>query len=49
MRSLTAAEVGSPLDHAGDLATVLKAAERGSRARLYRALGLELLLDPVGP
>lgn len=48
VRSLSATEVGSALDHAGDLAKILKTAERDSRARLYRTLGLELLLDPVG-
>jgi hypothetical protein len=48
VRSLTAAEVEAALDHAGDLAAILKTAERDSRARLYRTLGLELLLDPVG-
>lgn len=48
VRSLTAADVGAALDHAGDLAALLSTAERDSRARLYRTLGLELLLDPVG-
>jgi len=48
VRSLTAGEVGAALDHAGDLAELLTTAERDSRARLYRTLGLELLLDPVG-
>jgi hypothetical protein len=48
VRSLSAVEVGAALDHAGDLAELLKTAERDSRARLYRTLGLELLLDPVG-
>ena len=48
VRSLSASDVGTALDHAGDLAKILKTAERDSRARLYRTLGLELLLDPVG-
>lgn len=48
VRSLSASDVGTALDHAGDLAQILKTAERDSRARLYRTLGLELLLDPVG-
>ncbi len=46
-RSLTASEVSSALNHAGDLAKLLKHAERDSRARVYRTLDLELLLDPV--
>lgn len=45
---LTAEEVTAALDHAGDLAQMLKTAERDSRARLYRTLGLVLNLDPVG-
>ena len=32
----------------GDLAKILKDAEREARARLYRTLGLQQLLDPVG-
>ena len=48
VRSLRATEVGTALDHAGNLAKILKTAERDSRARLYRTLGLQLLLDPVG-
>ena len=48
VRSLTASDVGAALDHAGDLAKILKVAEREARARLYRTLGLQLLLDPVG-
>jgi hypothetical protein len=31
-----------------DLAALLHDAEREARARLYRTLGLQLLLDPVG-
>ena len=46
-RRLTAAEVAVALDHAGDLAQLLKGAEREPRARLYRTLGLELQLDVV--
>ena len=38
---------GAALDHAGDLAKILKDAEREARARLYRTLRLQLLLDPV--
>ncbi len=48
VRSLTADDVNAALDHAGDLAKILKVAEREARARLYRTLGLQLLLDPVG-
>lgn len=45
---LTANEIREALDHAGDLAAMLSEAERETRARLYQALDLELLLDPVG-
>ena len=45
---LTAADIHTALDHAGDLAGLLHEAERETRARLYQALELELLLDPVG-
>jgi hypothetical protein len=45
---LTADEIREALDHAGDLAAMLSEAERETRARLYQALDLELLLDPVG-
>jgi len=45
---LTAEEIRRALDHAGALAAMLTEAERESRARLYQALDLELLLDPVG-
>jgi site-specific DNA recombinase len=48
VRSLSADDVAAALDHAGDLAKILKDAEREARARLYRTLGLQLLLDPVG-
>ena len=48
VRSLSASDVAAALDHAGDLANILKDAEREARARLYRTLGLQLLLDPVG-
>ncbi len=48
VRSLSAADIGAALDHAGDLAAILRDAERDTRAQLYRTLGLELLLDPVG-
>lgn len=47
VRPLTADDVNAALDHAGDLASLLKDAEREARARLYRTLGLQLLLDPV--
>ena len=40
VRSLTADDVNAALDHAGDLAKILKHAEREARARLYRTLGL---------
>lgn len=45
---LTADQLREALDHAGDLAAMLSEAERETRARLYQALDLELLLDPVG-
>ncbi|MCB0995878.1 MAG: hypothetical protein KDB21_12350 [Acidimicrobiales bacterium] len=45
---LTADQIREALDHAGDLAATLAEAERETRARLYQALELELLLDPVG-
>src|SRR5690606_29327735 len=45
---LTADEVREALDHAGNLAAMLSEAERETRARLYQALEIELLLDPVG-
>jgi hypothetical protein len=45
VRSLSASDVATALDHAGDLAKILKEAEREARARLYRTLGLQLLLD----
>jgi hypothetical protein len=48
VRSLSAAQVGAALDHAGHLAELLKTTERDASARLYRTLDLELLLDPVG-
>jgi hypothetical protein len=38
---------GQVFDHAGDLAAMLSEATRETRARLYQALDLELLLDPV--
>ena len=44
---LTADEIREALDHAGDLAAMPSEA-RETRARLYQALDLELLLDPVG-
>ena len=47
-RPLTRQDVAMALDHAGDLACLLKTAEREPRARLYRTLGLTLLLDPLG-
>jgi hypothetical protein len=45
---LTADQIREALDHAGSLAAMLSEAERETRARLYQALDLELLLDPVG-
>jgi hypothetical protein len=42
-----AGDVTLALDHAGNLAGLLKEAEREPRARLYRALGVELQLDVV--
>lgn len=45
---LTADDIATSLDHAGDLSSLLVGAERETRARLYRALVLELLLDPDG-
>ena len=45
---LTADQLCEALDHAGDLAAMLAEAERETRAQLYQALDLELLLDPVG-
>ena len=45
---LTTDQIREALDHAGNLATMLSEAERETRARLYQALDLELLLDPVG-
>lgn len=45
---LTADEIREAVDHAGDLAAMLSEAARETRARLYQALDLELLLDPVG-
>jgi hypothetical protein len=45
---LTADDIREALGHAGDLAALLAGAERETRARLYQALDLELLLDPVG-
>ena len=45
---LTAADIHTALDHAGDLAGLLHRGEAETRTRLYRALDLELLLDPVG-
>ncbi len=48
VRSLTFDEVAGALDHAGDLTHLLQTAEREPRARLYRTLGLKLMLDPVG-
>ena len=46
-RHLTAGEVAVALDHAGNLAKLLKGTEREPRARLYRTLGLQLQLDVV--
>ena len=48
VKPLSAAEITAALDHAGDLASLLKTAEREPRAQLYRALGLELRVDVVG-
>ena len=45
---LTAADIHTALDHAGSLAGLLHDAECETRARLYQALDLELLLNPVG-
>ena len=45
---LTADDIATALDHAGNLAALLAESERETRARLYQALDLELLLDPVG-
>lgn len=45
---LTADQIRDALDHAGNLAAMLADVERETRARLYQALELELLLDPVG-
>ncbi len=45
---LTADDIGTALDHAGDLAALLAESERETRARLYRTLDLVLNLDPVG-
>ncbi len=44
---ITADQIREALDHAGNLAAMLSEAERETRARLYQALDLELLLDPV--
>jgi hypothetical protein len=44
VHSLTADDVNAAVDRAGDLASLLKGAEREARARLYRTLGLQLLL-----
>ena len=44
---LTADDIVTALDHAGNLAALLGAAERETRARLYRTLDLDLQLDPV--
>ena len=44
---LTANDIATALDHAGDLAALLAEAERESRARLYRTLDLDLQLDPI--
>jgi site-specific DNA recombinase len=45
---LTAEQIREVLDHARSLAAMLSEAGRETRARLYQALDLELLLDPVG-
>ncbi len=45
---LAADQVREALDHAGSLTSMLSEVERETRARLYQALDLELLLDPVG-
>ncbi len=45
---LSPADVTAALDHAGDLAGLLKTAEREPRARLYQALGLEVRINVVG-
>ena len=41
-------ELTAALDQAGNIAALLSAAERETRARLYQALDLDLHLDPVG-
>ena len=46
VRSLSASDVAAALDHAGDLAKILKDAEREARARLYRTLGLSAAPRP---
>lgn len=46
-RRLTANEIALALDHAGNLAKLLKRAEREPRARLYRTLGLQLQLNVI--
>lgn len=44
---LTADDITTALDHAGNLAALLAESERETRARLYRTLDLDLQLDPV--
>ncbi|HVZ93869.1 MAG TPA: recombinase family protein [Phycisphaerales bacterium] len=44
-RPLTAAIVEAALDHAGGVAVLLSAADRPTRASLYRNLGLELTIN----
>jgi len=39
VRSLSASDVAAALDHAGDLAKILKDAVREARGRLHRTLG----------
>ena len=46
--ALTTGDIATALDHAGSLAALLAESEREPRDRLYRTLGLELLLDPCG-
>jgi hypothetical protein len=41
-------ELATAVDQAGSIASLLRNVERETRAQLYQALDLELLLDPVG-